>query len=284
MHLSFIELTQHPMNMIVYLRLQRGLAAFVCGGLLAFSGAIMQVLLQNPLADPYILGIAGASSLGTLLLMFLGVSMDFLFFGALGGSLLSILLILLFASKHQWRTHNLLLIGVALACGFAAAISLLLMLSPSNNLHSMMFWLNGDLNEANTILYPAIILFVGLFLCICISPGINLLARGDLAAQTLGLDTKKYKIILYCLSSVLTATAVLMGGCIGFVGLIIPHISRQFVGSNHRFLLPASILMGGAFLTFADTIARSAFSPIQLPVGVITALIGVPTFIWLLQK
>jgi iron complex transport system permease protein len=266
------------------LRLARTLTAFTSGGLLALAGSMMQLLLQNPLADPYALGVSGGAAFFTLLMMLFGMSEYYLVGGAWFGSLLSIMLILSLAQKHAWQTHTLLLCGIALACGFSAGISCILFLSPNTNLHSMLFWLSGDLNNAQFPWLGMLILSVGLIASVLLAPGLNILMRGDSAAKALGLPSPTVKMVLYVLSSLLTAEAVTLSGCIGFLGLIIPHLTRLLVGYDHRFVLPVSVLLGGSLLTLADTFARSFFAPQQLPVGIVMAVIGVPIFIWLLQK
>lgn len=276
----------HPelTNIIWSLRLPRTMAAFTTGGLLALSGALMQLLLQNPLADPYALGISGGSALFTLLLMLFGFSGTWLLGGAWAGSLLVIAGIALLSRYHHWQTHTLLLAGIAMACGFAAGISFILLIAPDSNLHSMLFWLSGDLNSDQLPWLSLSILSLGLILCWLLAPGFNLLNRGDQEARALGLAWKRYRITLYLLSSLFTAAAVSTAGCIGFVGLIIPHMTRSLLGHQHRLMLPACALLGGSLLMMADTLARTIIAPQQLPVGIVTAFIGVPVFIWLLSR
>jgi iron complex transport system permease protein len=148
----------------------------------------------------------------------------------------------------------------------------------------MLFWLSGDLNTDQFPWVSLCILCGGLLLCWLLAPGLNLLNRGDQEARALGLAWKPYRIVLYLLSSLFTAAAVSTAGCIGFIGLIIPHISRSLLGHQHRILLPACALLGGSLLMIADTIARTVIAPQQLPVGIVTAFIGVPIFIWLLSR
>lgn len=266
------------------LRLPRTLTAFVCGGLLALAGSLMQLLLKNPLADPYVLGVSGGAALMTLLLMLLGVSEYGLIVGAWFGSLFTIVFMLLLARKHRWQTHTLLLSGIALACGFSACISFILLIAPEASLHSMLFWLAGDLNGVDFPWAGGIILSLGFILCLLLAPGLNILGRGEKEARALGLPSEKYRLALYLLSSLFTAAAVTLAGCIGFIGLIIPHLARMLFGYNHRVTLPLSMLLGGSLLTLADTLARSLFAPQQLPVGIFMAMLGVPVFVWLLQK
>jgi iron complex transport system permease protein len=280
----FFHEKQELYGIILQLRLKRTLAAFICGGALALAGLLMQLLLQNPLADPYVLGISGGAAFGTLLLMLLGVSTDWLLPGAWLGSLGATVLIMLLAKKHAWQAHSLLLAGIALACGFSAANSFILVLSPANNLHSMLFWLSGDLNDSVFPWYGIFILALGFAICMLLAPGLDLLTRGEQGASALGLSTRRHKIALYVLSSLLTATAVTIAGCVGFIGLIIPHITRRLVGINHHYSIPASILLGGSLLMASDTFARSLFAPAQIPVGILVAMVGVPLFIGLLQR
>lgn len=266
------------------LRLPRTMTAFVCGGLLALSGSLMQLLVQNPLADPYVLGVSSGAALVSLLFMLFGIDQEWLFLGAWIGSLLTIVLIMLLARKHRFHSVSLLLAGVAIAFGFSACISLILLISPESNLHSMLFWLTGDLNDAAFPWIGLSTLLIGLLCCMALAPGLNIFARGEREARALGLSCDRYRIALYLLSSVFTASAVTLAGCVGFIGLIIPHLTRGLAGFDHRVVLPLSMLLGGSLLTFADTCARTLTAPQQLPVGILMALIGVPIFIWLLHS
>ncbi|EKD70080.1 MAG: Transport system permease protein [uncultured bacterium] len=279
----FFDQNEQIQAILFNLRLPRTLTAFVSGALLALAGALMQLLLQNPLADPYVLGISGGAALFTLILMLLGASSIILLGGAWLGSLLSILLILFFARKHRFEPHALLLCGIALACGFSAGISFLLLISPDANLRSMLFWLAGDLNDARYPWDGLIILFLGFCFCLILAPGFNILSRGINEARALGLSTSTYRVIIYFLSALFTASAVTMVGSVGFIGLLIPHLSRILMGCDHRISLPITALLGGMILTIADTFARTLFAPQQLPVGILLALIGVPIFLWRLS-
>jgi iron complex transport system permease protein len=273
-------------NFILWqVRLPRTLTAFASGGLLALAGSLMQLLLQNPLADPYVLGISSGAALVTLLMMLIGASPAWLMGGAWLGSLASILLIVLLARKHAWQTQILLLSGIALACGFAACINFILLISPASQLHSMLFWLSGDLNANSFPWLGLSILIVGFFCCLFLAPGLNIFSRGEKQARALGLPSDKYRMALYLLSSLFTAAAVTLAGCLGFVGLIIPHLTRLLVRkADYRILLPLSALLGGSLVTLADTCARTLLAPQQIPIGILMAMLGVPIFIWLLQK
>ncbi|HHI94855.1 MAG TPA: iron ABC transporter permease [Gammaproteobacteria bacterium] len=272
-------------SLIVELRLPRALSAFVVGGLLALAGALMQVLLRNPLADPYILGISGGAAVGALLSMLLGLGVGWTTGNAFVGALLSMLLVFSLAHRHgNWSAMRLLLTGVVVAAGWGAVISFILAISPERGLHGMLFWLMGDLSHAPPPLWGLIIISAGLLFCLPFARDLNILARGELTAAALGVSVQRLRLTLYVVASLLTATAVVIAGSVGFVGLVIPHLLRLLGLSDHRRLLPAAVLAGGCLLVLADTVARSALAPQQLPVGVITALLGVPVFLYLLHQ
>ena len=267
------------------LRLPRALSGFACGGLLALAGALMQVLLRNPLADPYVLGISGGAGVGALLAMLLG-------FPALGINGLALVgafgaMLLVFGLAHgdgSWTQTRLLLTGVIVAAGCGAAVSLVLSIAPESKLHGMLFWLMGDLSQSVDPLPALVMLVVALALALPFARELNLLARGFDTAQSLGVPVKRLRLITYFLASLATAVAVTNAGSIGFVGLIVPHLIRLALGNDQRLLLPAAVLAGGSLLVCADTLARTVIAPQQLPVGVLTALIGVPVFLFLLNR
>ncbi len=272
-------------EIVLQLRLPRALAAFAVGGLLALAGVQMQVLLGNPLADPYVLGISGGAAVGALLALLTGGALLAVNGAALGGALGSMLLVFGLAhGRGVWSPTRLLLTGVVVASGWGAVISFLLAVAPQHNLPGMLFWLMGDLSHADQALPALIILALGLLLSLPQARNLNLLARGELQAGVLGVSVGPLRLQLYLLASLLTAAAVTIGGSIGFVGLVVPHMLRLLVGSDHRLLLPASVLSGGILLLLADTLARTVIAPQQLPVGVLTALVGVPLFLYLLQR
>jgi iron complex transport system permease protein len=267
------------------LRLPRVLSAFVTGALLALAGVLMQALLSNPLADPYIFGVSGGAAVFTLLGITLGITGAWLTVQTLLGALLAISLVFLLARPAGlWAPVRLLLTGVILASGWSAIISFILALSPNPTLHTLLFWLMGDLSSTHMPYLGFIVLVVGFFISMSFSPELNMVLRGHLQAQSLGVNVKKINISIYFLSALLTATAVSIGGTIGFIGLVIPHMLRLIIGSDHRWLIPSCILLGGSLLTLADTLARVIIAPQQLPVGIFTAFIGVPMFLYLLNK
>ena len=267
------------------IRIPRTLAAFVTGGLLALSGAIMQVLLRNPLADPYILGISGGAAVGALSAILLGASGFWLSNAAFAGALFSIFLVFGIANKFgDWSVTRLLLTGVVVSAGWGAVINILLTTSSTNNVQSMLFWLMGDLSQSRVNLAHYLLLIVGLAGGLLLSRSLNVLIRGELLAVSLGVNVQALRLLLFFSASVFTATAVTIAGSVGFVGLIIPHMLRLLGARDHRLLIPSCILLGGSFLVIADSLARTIVAPQQLPVGVVTAVIGVPAFILILRS
>ena len=265
------------------LRLPRVLAAFSCGALLALAGALMQVLLRNPLADPYVFGISGGAALGVMFGMLLGVGTFAQTGLGLGGAILaSVLVFGLSLRAGNWNPYRLLLTGVVVAAGLNALLSLILVLAPQTAVKGMLYWLMGDLGYAGHPL-PALLVLALLFVVVMpFAPAMNVLALGRMKAQSLGVAVSGIEIVLFGVAAIAAVTAVLIGGTVGFVGLIVPHLARLVGLADHRSLLPGSVLVGGAFLTLADTVARSAWAPLQFPVGVLTALLGVPILLLLL--
>ena len=272
-------------ELLLSLRLPRALAAFATGGLLSLAGALMQVLLRNPLADPYVLGLSGGAAVGALGAMLLGAAAFGVSGAAFAGALLSTLLVFgLAQGVGGWTPTRLLLTGVVVAAGWSAVVTFLLTLSPAEQLPGMLYWLMGDLSYARSPLTAWLVLIPALLVTLPLGRGLNVLARGALQAAALGVTVRPLEITVYVLASLLTAVAVTTAGSVGFVGLVVPHMLRLALGNDQRLILPASVLAGGALLTLADTLARTLLAPEQLPVGVITALLGVPTFLFLLYR
>jgi len=267
------------------LRLPRTLAGLACGGLLALAGALMQVLLKNPLADPYVLGISGGASVGALAAMLFGLPLVLLHAGAFAGALATMLLV--FGLAHgdgSWTQTRLLLTGVIVAAGCGALVALMLSVAPEFQLRGMLFWLMGDLSQAESPWPALLVLVLGLVAVLPFSRDLGLLARGELSAQLLGVPVARLRLLIYALASLFTAVAVTIAGSIGFIGLIVPHLVRLAAGNDLRLLLPASVLAGATLLVAADTLARILVAPQQLPVGVLTAMLGVPVFLYLLSR
>ncbi len=267
------------------LRLPRALAGFACGGLLALAGALLQVLLRNPLADPYVLGISGGAGVGAMLAILFGLGAaginGFAFVGALAA------MIVVFGLAHgdgSWTQTRLLLTGVIVAAGCGATVALMLSIAPEHKLRGMLFWLMGDLSQTSDPKLALGVLVVVLLISLPFARELNLLARGADTAQTLGVAVGRLRRGVYVAASIATAAAVTHAGSIGFIGLVVPHLVRLATGNDQRLLLPASVLAGGSLLVIADTLARTVVAPQQLPVGVLTALIGVPVFLFLLTR
>lgn len=269
---------------LLELRLGRALSAFITGATLSLAGVMMQSLLRNPLADPYVLGVSGGAAVGALgaMLMFSAVwAVDA---AAFAGAIAVALLLFLLARRDlrggaEGSAPMLLLTGVIVSAGCAALVTLMLSIAPENRLRGMVFWLIGDLSATQPRLLPWLIWLVALGYALRMARAINVVALYAEAAATLGIRVDLLRKGLFLCAALLTASAVSSAGSIGFVGLIVPHACRFAWGSDHRLLLPAATLAGGSFLVLADTLARTVAAPQQLPVGVITALIGVPVFL-----
>lgn len=275
-----------PLTETVFqLRAMRALDGFTVGALLAMAGALLQVLLRNPLAEPYILGISGGAGVASLSLLLLGLSSFWLPFAAFAGALVSTLLVFSIGfSAGSWSPARLLLTGVVIAAGWSAVISFLLAISTQRQVHGMLFWLMGDLGQS-TGSWTGLSLMIGfLVVCLLLARQFNLLARGEMQAATLGISVASLRRYIFVLASAMTAVSVSMAGSIGFVGLIVPHALRLLGLRDYRSLLPAAVIGGGSFLVITDTLARTLLAPRQIPVGVITAMVGVPLFLILLQR
>ncbi|HEU5467893.1 MAG TPA: iron ABC transporter permease [Steroidobacteraceae bacterium] len=274
------------MQTIVWeLRLPRALAAFGTGIVLALSGVLMQALLRNPLADPYVLGVSGGAAVGALGLMLAGAAGLAVDVGAAVGAFGAMLLV--FAVAHGaggWTTTRLLLTGVVVAAGCGAIVSLLLSLSDDLRLRGMLFWLLGDFGYVQTPWWLLALALAAIPACLLAARPLDALARGELQARLLGVPVRGLRIAIYVAASLLTAAAVTTAGSIGFIGLVTPHLVRLVVGSSHRAVIPAAALAGGALLVIADLLARTVVAPRQLPVGALTALIGVPLFLVLMRR
>ena len=265
------------------LRMPRVLAAFACGGLLSLSGVLLQVLLRNPLADPYIFGVSGGAALGVLLSMLLGWGTAMQTGTGLAGALaVSALVFGLGFGSSGRSAYRLLLTGVVVAAGLNALLSLILVLAPQTAVKGMLFWLMGDLGQATSPWLAILLLGVVFLIALPLTGAMNVLALGRTKAQSLGVSVLELELALYGLAAICVLTSVLMAGTVGFVGLIVPHAVRLLGLSDHRWLLPGAVLAGGSFLVLADTLARAAWAPLQLPVGVLTALAGVPVLLLLL--
>lgn len=271
---------------LLELRLGRALSAFVTGATLALAGVMMQALLRNPLADPYVLGVSGGAAVGALAAMLFFTAAWLVDLAAFAGAIAVALILFALAyrdlrgsAQADGNAPMLLLTGVIVASGCGALVTLMLSIAPDNRLRGMVFWLIGDLSATQGRALPWLILLGALGFAARVGRAVNVMALHAEVAATLGIRVDRLRQGLFVCAALLTASAVSTAGSIGFVGLIVPHACRFAWGPDHRLLLPAATLAGGSFLVLADTLARSVMAPQQLPVGVITALIGVPVFL-----
>lgn len=276
---------------VLELRLPRSVLAALVGGGLALSGAVFQALLRNPLAEPYILGVSGGAALGAVGALVLGWTAGgawALPLAAFAGALVAIGLVFRIAAGtgRGFDTRVLLLAGVVVGAFFNALILLLLTFAEAETFRSAIFWIMGSLAGASwtrTMILAAYLL-PSMALLLALARPLNLISLGEETALYLGIRVERVKILAYVVASLMVAASVAVSGVVGFVGLVVPHAIRLLWGSEHRLLLPASVLAGGAFLLFADTLARTVAAPSEVPVGVITALVGVPVFVLLLAR
>ncbi|MCO5118085.1 MAG: iron ABC transporter permease [Burkholderiaceae bacterium] len=279
-------------ELVLGLRLPRAAAGFAVGGLLALAGALLQVLLRNPLADPWVLGVSGGGALGAVLAMWAGAGAALVTGAAWIGAAVSTLLLFAVGAGGAPRgpAHGavaplrILLTGVMLASGWGALLTLVLSLAPDARLRGMLFWLIGDLAGADGWLAPALALAAGLAVAMRLAPALNLMLLGDARAFSLGVDVARLRLATCLLAALAAGFAVTTAGAIGFVGLIVPHSLRLVLGNDQRGLLPACVIAGGSLVVVADTLARTVVAPIQLPVGAIVSLVGVPVFLGLLVR
>jgi iron complex transport system permease protein len=272
-------------DVVLELRLPRALSAFAVGGLLALAGAMLQVLLRNPLADPYVLGVSGGASVLALLAIMAGLPAAGVDGAAALGAFGACLLVFgLAQGPGGWTPTRLLLTGVVVAAGAGSIVSLLLALSDDTALRGMVFWLLGDLSRTGRWEWLLSLLLVATITGALLGRHLNVLARGVTQAASVGMNVRGFQMLLFMLSSLLTGVAVSAAGSIGFVGLVTPHIARLALGTDNRMVLPAAALLGGILLMSADLASRMLLAPRQLPVGALTALVGVPLFLLLMSR
>jgi iron complex transport system permease protein len=272
------------------LRVPRSLLAALVGGALAANGAAFQALLRNPLAEPYILGVSGGAAVGAVSVIVLGASVasGTVALAAFVGAALSVVLVLRLAASagRTLDTRVLLLAGVVAGAFFNACILLVLTFSDAESFRAALFWMMGSFSGATWKEIGLLALAGGpaLAVLMALARPLNLLSIGEETAAYLGVRTERAKLAAYGTASLLTAASVAVSGVIGFVGLVIPHVVRMVWGPDHRFLLPASVLLGATFLVLADVLARTVAAPVELPIGVVTAFVGVPFFLWILRR
>ena len=277
---------------LLQVRFPRSVLAFLVGGSLAAVGVGLQALLRNPLAEPYVLGISSGAAFGATLGILFGIGgtvmgLSVLPVWAFLGGLLYILVVYRISVTYRMLSvHTLLLAGVILNALFSALIMFAISIADPSRAFKMMMWLMGTLNapEYSTLLWLGVFLGVGVFLLFWLARPLNILTMGEETARALGVEIERVKKLIFVVAALMTGAVVSIAGLIGFVGMVVPHTVRMIVGADHRLLLPASTLVGGMFLMVADTVARTVLAPTELPVGVVTALVGGPIFLYLLMK
>ena len=286
-HLSFVELFSAQNQPILFLRITRIALGIIVGAGLGICGVTLQAILRNPLAEPYLLGTSSGAGLGAVLAIMLGVSGAYLPFIAFSAALVSIVLVYNLAREAGTiPVQSLILSGVIVAMAFSGIIVFLISLSSNEAIHGMMWWLLGNLQvyDIGLLVIVGVIVTIGIGCISILAQDLNAISIGEEEAMHLGINIETIKKILFVVTSLITGAIVSISGMIGFVGLIIPHIMRLIVGPNHKVLIPATCLGAAAFLVLCDTFSRSLFPPVEIPIGVITALIGAPIFIILLKK
>lgn len=279
-------------NIIWLIRFPRVLMGLFVGAGLSVVGVTMQAMVRNPLADPYILGVSSGASVGAVAVLAFGAfafaGIYAISFGAFVGALGTFFIVFMLAQRQgRLSPAALILSGVAVGFFFSGLTSFIILISPRRELaRSVLAWLLGSLagTEWLELTLPVIVLAGGSLYLVLQARALNALIVGDETATTLGVDTTKFRRHLFLIVSLVTGVMVAVSGAIGFIGLMIPHVVRFGVGTDHRRVLPVSVLAGSTFLIWVDVIARTAFAPVELPVGVITALLGGPFFLWLMRN
>ncbi|KAF5078173.1 MAG: iron ABC transporter permease [Petrimonas sp.] len=277
-------------GVLFYIRIPRTLLGFAIGGSLSLAGAILQGIYRNPLVEPYTLGISGGASLGVTFAIVAGLHLLNILLlplaGFIGAFTTIFLVYTLSLKKGALSVNRMLLIGVMISFISSSLMMFLMSITATENIHGIVFWIMGSLNESNTAMIGAMVVLS--IVCLLISylfvMPLNALRLGEEKARHLGINSNATIRILFVITSVLTGACIAVGGVIGFVGLVIPHIVRLFVGSDYRIMLVSSFLSGSIFLILCDIIARTIISPNELPIGVITGIVGGVVFIVLLSR
>ena len=289
---SLPDIRESTQNIVWFLRAPRVLLGALIGAALTLSGVGMQAFTKNPLAEPYVLGISSGASLGAVLAMLLGVSVPVLgklsvSMGAFAGALVSILLVYLLAkSRGSVAPIRLILVGVAVSAMFQAFTNYIVYTAPDDAaVREATFWMLGGLGSAEWEDLPLLLCLVppAFLLMLALSKSLNAMMMGDSSAITLGVNLNVVRNLLIVVTALLTASSVAVSGCIGFVGLVIPHLVRSVVGPDHRKLIPISTLTGAIFLIWVDVGARMIKPPAELPIGILTAFLGAPLFLWMIR-
>jgi len=281
------ELLSPVNHHILVMRLMRLLLAAAAGSGLAVSGIALQAVLRNPLAEPYLLGTSSGAGLGAVIAIILGVSGIYLPPAAFIGAVLSIGAVYAISRQgNKIPIQSLILSGVIVSIALSGVVIFLVTMSSNEALHGLTWWLWGSLQvyDLNLILTVASVVIIGIIAIFILAQDLNAISIGEEEALHLGINAETIKKALFLITSMITASIVCVSGAIGFVGLIIPHIMRFVVGPNHKVLIPASCIAGAAFMIVCDVVSRILFPPLEIPIGVITALIGAPAFIILLKR
>ncbi len=284
--------TTSESTIILDLRLPRVAAGMIVGAALAIAGSVLQALLRKPLADPFVLGISSGAAVGAVLAILFGLGSTLLGGyaipgAAFAGALLTLFLVYSIARLHgRVPTQTLLLAGVIVSSFFSAIIMFLISITSDERLFDVTFWLMGNVGniQPKTLGVIFIYLLLGGGVLFSLTKDFNLLSMGEETASALGVEVERTKKLAFIFASLITGAVVSVSGLIGFVGLVVPHLVRLLWGPDHRFLLPASAFVGAMLLVLADTVARTAMAPLEIPVGVVTAMGGAPFFIYLLRK
>jgi len=284
---SVSELLLKENRYILELRFSRTLMAIMAGMGLAVSGIVLQAVLRNPLAEPYLLGTSSGAGMGAVLAIVIGMYKIYLPFAAFLGAILSMILVYNLARQgNKIPAQSLILCGVVVSIVFSALIAFLITISGNEALHGAMWWLWGNLQvyDFKLLIIVSIVVILGIAAIIIFSQDLNAISIGEEEAMHLGIKVETIKKILFFITSLITASLVSISGIIGFVGLIIPHISRLIVGPNHKILIPTTCLIAAIFMVLCDTLSRTLLPPSEIPIGIITALIGAPIFVILLKN
>jgi iron complex transport system permease protein len=285
--LRLLDLFKPENSQILHLRLSRVLLGLLAGAGLAVAGVIFQGILRNNLAEPYVLGVSSGAGLGAVLAMFFSLSIELMPLIAFFGAALTMLVVYNLAKINgRVSSQGLLLSGVIVGAIFSSLLLFFVSVSPNEAMHGITWWLLGSLQiyDVKLLWLVGIMIALGISAAVYLSRDLNAISLGEEEAGHLGINVELVKKILFIVASFITAGIVCLCGIIGFVGLIIPHAARILLGSDNRRVLPASAILAGTFLILADTLSRTLIPPVEIPIGVITALIGGPVFIILLRK
>ncbi|MBY3786877.1 vitamin B12 ABC transporter permease BtuC [Photobacterium carnosum] len=275
-------------QLLLQLRIPRVLAALIVGAALAGSGAVLQVLLGNPLAEPGVLGISGGASLAVVLLLFfvpITPTPFITMIAAMAGALLFTLILVGFSRRQKVSMARLLLIGVALGILSGAVVTWAFYFSDDLSMRQLMYWLMGSVGGVSWEQLSLLFVIVPVLIVLCLQgKSLDVMMLGDVAARQLGVDVRRIRWLLILMISLLVGCSVALAGVIGFVGLVVPHLLRLQFGTENRYLLPLSAICGGILLVLADTLSRVLLADADLPIGVVTTSLGAPVFIWMLMR